>query len=418
MEDLFGDALLRWQRIESILHTVFSDYGFSEIRTPALEKIEVFSRSVGDTTDIVEKQMYTITDVSKEVLVLRPEGTASFMRAVVEHQLHQLAGPQRYYYYLPMFRHERPQKGRLRQFYQFGGELIQDPSPEADAEIICLVDSLFRKIGLKDFRTRLNSVGCVDCRPKYREVLVQFLKGHPIHDNLCDQCKLRLERAPLRVLDCKNESCRSVAAQAPRIPDHLCSPCSAHHSQVQTSLKALGVPFENDSTIVRGLDYYTRSAFEFTSSLLGAQDALGGGGRYDGLSAQFGKAHFPGVGFAAGMERVILALDAATGNEAPIRRPSIFLAPLGPRAFDLLFKLSFDLKRAGLQTEMSYDRAKGLKNILKLADKRDSTWTVVIGDDEIAKQKALVKEMKTGTQSEIALSEIATFLTARMARAT
>ncbi|MBI1861394.1 MAG: histidine--tRNA ligase [Deltaproteobacteria bacterium] len=415
MDDLFGEELLRWRRVEEIVRNVFSHFGFAEIRTPALEKIEVFSRTVGDATDIVEKQMYTLTDISKEQLVLRPEGTASFMRAVIEHQLHQLAGPQRFFYYLPMFRHERPQKGRLRQFHQFGAELIQDPSPEADAEMISLVDTLFRKVGLREFRVRLNSVGCGTCRPAYRELLVKYLKGHI--DQLCEQCKLRLERAPLRVFDCKNESCKNITAAAPLIADNLCAACSGHHRRVQGSLHALRVPYENDPTIVRGLDYYTRSAFEFTSSALGSQDALGGGGRYDGLSAQFGKANFPGVGFAAGMERVMIALAAAGSSAMHESKPSAFLAPLGEKAFELLYKMSFELKRAGVFADLSYDREKGLKNLLKAADKRGAAWAVVVGDDELAKGKALIKEMKTGTQEEIPISEIPTYLQTRINRA-
>lgn len=418
MNDLFGTELEKWLPLEKQIRATMADFGFSEIRTPTLEKIEVFSRTVGDTSDIVEKQMYTI-HLPDEVLVLRPEGTASFIRAVIEHQLHQAAGAQHYYYYQPMFRHERPQKGRLRQFHQFGAEIIQDPSPRADAELIAFVDTLFRRLGLSDFRTRINSVGCKACRPAYRELLTQFLKG--VTGDLCEQCQIRLERAPMRVLDCKNESCRTIAARAPKIADSLCSECIEHHGGVKSALRLLEIPFENDPSIVRGLDYYVRSAFEFTASqpgALGAQDALGGGGRYDGLAAHFGKTDISGVGFASGMERVILALEAARKLPVPTKKQMVFLAPLGMKAFEFLYRLSFTLKRDGIPAEMSYDSEKGLKNLLKLADKRDATFTVVVGDDELLKSVALIKTMKTGEQAEVPLEGLPAYLKNKVIRET
>jgi histidyl-tRNA synthetase len=404
MHDLLGEELARWSFVEAKARAVFQAFGYSEIRMPVLEKIEVFTHTVGDETDIVEKQMYTLTDMGGERLVLRPEGTSSFIRAVVEHQLHRSGQPQRYFYYLPMFRHERPQKGRLRQFHQIGAELINDATPEADAELLCLLDHIYRNLGLTEYEIRVNSVGCGDCRPAYKEKLKDFFRPHLAQ--LCEQCQKRFERSPLRILDCKRESCQEIAKGAPTILENLCVNCQTHHAALKRRLGEIGLDFVEDPGIVRGLDYYSRTAFEFTSNLLGAQSALGGGGRYDGLSAQFGEAPFPAVGWALGMERLMMALEAKGLLPAIDRRPFVFLAPLGDAAFHLLFPMSLSLKRRGVHTEMSYDRTKGLKWQLKQADRVGGRYTLMVGESELQSGQALLKNMKDGSQESIPLDNL------------
>jgi histidyl-tRNA synthetase len=403
MRDLYGDEARQWNAVEARFRAGLSAFGYGEIRTPVLEKIEVFSQTVGDETDIVEKQMYVV-QAGDETLVLRPEGTAAFMRAVIEHNLHRTAQAQRYFYYLSMFRHERPQKGRLRQFHQMGAEIIHDPSPEADAELMVLLHSLLQSVGITEFQARLNSVGDTECRPPYKEKLKDFFR--PRLTELCELCQKRFERSPLRILDCKSEVCRSIAAGAPLILNHLCAGCRTHHEGVKKALGMAGIRFEEDPHIVRGLDYYCRTAFEFTSDLLGAQSALGGGGRYDGLSTRFGEAAFPSTGFALGMERILLILEQKKSLVVPAPQPVAYLAPLGDEAFKQLFPLCFSLKRKGVWVEMSYDRGKGLKALMKNADRLGARYTVILGEDELAKSQVAIKKMDTGDQEILDLNRL------------
>lgn len=414
MNDLYGDELTKWLFVESKLREVFKAFGYSEIRTPVLEKIEVFSGTVGDETDIVEKQMYQVVTDS-ETYVLRPEGTASFIRSVLEHQLHQSGQIGRYYYYLPMFRHERPQKGRLRQFHQFGAEIINDPSPQADAELLCLLDQIYKSFNITEYKVRINSVGCNDCRPIYKETLKTFFK--PRFAELCELCQKRFERSPLRILDCKRESCKTIALTAPKITASLCQICNTHHSEFKKSLTMACVNFVEDPNIVRGLDYYSRTAFEFTSELLGAQDALGGGGRYDGISAKFGEKSFPAVGFGLGMERLMIALDEMKALNVSLNRPTFFLAPLGESAFDLLYPLSLSLKRRGIWAEISNDKTKGLKWLLKHANRLEAEFTVMLGEEELKSKVFQLRDMKKGTQENISLENLETELLRRAHRA-
>ncbi len=410
MHDLLGDELARWKAIETQVRSVLEAFGYQEIRTPVLEPIEVFTQAVGDATDIVEKQMYQVQDRGHpdsgkvETLVLRPEATSSVVRAILEHQLHRNPGPQRFYYALPMFRYERPQKGRLRQFHQIGAELIQDGSPEADAEVIVVLDTIYKKLGLTQYEIRLNSVGSEACRPQYKKMLIDFLR--PRLGELCEQCQKRFERAPMRVLDCKNDSCRKVAENAPRIVDHLDPESAAHFASVKKRLLEAGVVFKQDSNIVRGLDYYSRTAFEFTSTLLGAQSALGGGGRYDELASRFGAEPFPAVGWALGMERLMIALDALQLAPVPDRGPAFFFAPLGEAAFDYLFPLSLKLKQAGVSVEMPYERDKKLKWLMKQADRIGAKFALLLGDDELKAGTASLKNMKLGTQETVSLKDL------------
>lgn len=403
MHDLFGEDLSAWKKIEAQIFSILESFGYSEIRTPVLENLEVFKGTVGDDTDIVEKQMYTI-EKEKETLVLRPEGTASFMRAVLEHQLHHSGNIGRYYYYLPMFRHERPQKGRLRQFHQVGIEIINDPTPEADAEIIAVLDQIYKKFNISEYEIRVNSVGCVDCRPVYKEQLKNYFK--PRLAELCELCQKRFERSPLRILDCKRESCIEIAKGAPLISASLCTVCKTHHAKLKERLTQLSLQFIDDPSIVRGLDYYCRTAFEFTSNLLGAQSALGGGGRYDGLSARFGKANFPSVGLALGMERLIIALESKGLLPKSDAHPVYFFAALGEKAFQILYPLSVELKRQGIRTEILYDPSRGLKNQMKHADRFGAEFTLILGDTEVDQKAALLKDMKAGTQETLSLDKL------------
>jgi histidyl-tRNA synthetase len=403
MRDLFGEEIAQWSYVEQQIRSVFSDFGYGEIRTPVLEKIEVFSQTVGDATDIVEKQMYLV-ESGEEKMVLRPEGTASFMRAVIEHQLHRTGKAQRFFYFLPMFRHERPQKGRLRQFHQFGAEFINDPSAEADAEIILLIHQLYARFGVTEYEVRINSVGCQDCRPQYKELLKDFLR--PKFDSLCPQCQKRFERAPMRILDCKSESCQALLKGAPLILNHLCVNCKTHHATLKTRLTSADLTFIEDPGIVRGLDYYCRTAFEFTSNLLGAQSALVGGGRYDGLSTRFGEAPFPAVGFALGMERLMMVLEEKKTLPVLTRPPSYCFAPLGKEAFDRLFPIAFALRRRGVFVDMNYDSEKGLKALMKQADRSGAQFAVILGDTEIKNSEAIVKDMKAGTQVSVPLENL------------
>lgn len=416
MHDLYGEELRRWSAVEKKMRAVCEAFGYSEIRTPALEQVEVFKQTVGDDTDIVQKQMYLVANQeATEKLVLRPEGTASFIRAVIEHGLHQSGQPQRFYYNMPMFRYERPQKGRQRQFHQLGVELILDPTPEADAEVIALLDHLFRSLGLRNFEARINAIGCADCRPAYKKALVDYLR--PRLSQLCPLCQSRFERSPMRVLDCKNESCQAVIKDAPTISSSLCDACKTHHAQVLKRLKELKLTFIEDPKIVRGLDYYNRTAFEFLSSSLGAQSALGGGGRYDGLSSRFGEKPFPAIGWAVGIERVLIALEqeGLLPKLDPVN--DVYFAALGQQALDLLIPISISLKKQGVPVHLLYEADKSLKSHLKSADKLGAQFTVVLGENELAQKKVLLKNMRTSEQEMIDLSNLESTLKGKVKRA-
>lgn len=403
MRDLFGKEIEQWIAVEREIHQLFSHFGYTEIRTPVLENIGVFTHTVGEETDIVEKQMYTVP-TGDETLVLRPEGTAPFIRAVVEHELHQSGRAQRFYYYLPMFRHERPQKGRSRQFHQFGAELICDTSPEADAEIITLIDHLYRGFEIQEYEIKVNSVGCGVCRPKYRDTLKEFLKPHL--GALCEECQKRFERSALRILDCKKENCQKITQGAPFLLSRLCGECSTHHRGLKERLREIGIGFVEDPRIVRGLDYYCRTAFEFVSGLLGAQSALAAGGRYDGMAERFGAKPFPGTGFAMGMERLMVALEAKNKLFKNQKTPFCFFAALGEAAFKQLFPLSLNLKRKGVWVEISYEKEKSLKAQLKQANRSGARVTLILGENELETSEVLLKDMSSGAQETLALADL------------
>jgi histidyl-tRNA synthetase len=325
-KDMLPSETPVWQFVEETARRVFTRFGFSEIRVPVVEKTELFCRSIGDATDIVEKEMYTFCDKGGTSLTLRPEGTAGVMRALIEHKLYALDSISKLYYLGPMFRHERPQKGRYRQFHQIGAEVTGASDPIVDAQVLLMVSRLFQELGLHEPRLQVNSLGCPACRPSYREALVAFLAQR--QDALCEDCRRRQTTNPLRALDCKVPGCIEATSGAPAMLDHLCSECSEHFDRVQDYLRSANVPYSINPRMVRGLDYYTRTTFELVTGQLGSQSAVAAGGRYDGLVAQLGGPAVPGIGFALGVERVALLL----GDRCPVRTPDLFVAVAGDAA--------------------------------------------------------------------------------------
>lgn len=385
-----------WQFIEETARRVFTRFGFSEIRVPVVEKTELFCRSIGDATDIVEKEMYTFCDKSGSSLTLRPEGTAGVMRALIEHKLYALDSISKLYYLGPMFRHERPQKGRYRQFHQIGAEVTGASDPIVDAQVLLMVSRLFLELGLDEPTLQVNSLGCPACRPGYRNALVAFLAQR--QDALCEDCRRRQTTNPLRALDCKVPGCVEATAGAPAMLEHLCGECSDHFERVQGYLGAAQVPFSINPRMVRGLDYYTRTTFELVTGLLGSQSAVAAGGRYDGLVAQLGGPAVPGIGFALGVERVALLL----GDRCPARRPELFVAVAGESARLHGFRLTAELQDLGLWVETDCE-GKSIKSQLRRADKLHARYSMVLGDNELASGRISLKRMEDGSSQEVAL---------------
>lgn len=386
-----------WQFIEETARRVFGCFGFNEIRVPLVEKTELFCRSIGDTTDIVEKEMYTFCDKGGSSLTLRPEGTASVMRALIEHKLYAQESINKLYYLGPMFRHERPQKGRYRQFHQIGAEVTGASDPIVDAQLLLMVSRLFHALGLDEPQLQINSLGCPTCRPAYREALVAFLAG--CQEELCDDCRRRQDTNPLRALDCKAAGCIEATSGAPAMVDHLCGECADHFSAVQAYLSAAGVPYRINPRMVRGLDYYTRTTFELVTGQLGAQSAVAAGGRYDGLVAQLGGPAVPGIGFALGVERVALLL----GDRCPVRTPDLFVVLAGQAARLPGFRLAAELQERGLWVETDCE-GKSLKSQLRRADKLKARFSMVLGDDELTSGRIAIKRMDDGMSRESSLA--------------
>lgn len=402
-----GDSR-RWQYIEESVSRIFHAYGYEEIRTPMFEHTELFVRGIGETTDIVQKEMYTFVDNGGRSLTLRPEGTASVARAYLEHKMFSEAQPVKMYYIGPMFRYERPQAGRYRQLYQFGAEALGTSDPVADVEMIAMPFELYRTLGLKSLEVQVNSIGCPECRPKYRAALVEWLKER--EDKLCKTCQSRLERNPLRVLDCKEAQCQAATEGAPRTIDFLCQECEKHFASVQNYLRILEIPFTVNPRLVRGLDYYTKTVFEVVSTAVGAQSALCGGGRYDGLVEEVGGRSTPGVGFAAGMDRLMLAL-ANEGIELPVSmRYDVFVAALGEEPRKKAVELTFALRTKGIRTDLDYG-SRSLKAQMKAADRDGAKLVLILGDDELKRGVAVVRRMDTSEQVEIALPELVNYCT-------
>jgi histidyl-tRNA synthetase len=395
----------RWQHIEQAARRVFEMNGFSEIRVPIMEKTELFCRSIGDATDIVEKEMYSFIDKGDNGVTLRPEGTAGVMRAFIEHKLYAQDPVAKLYYLGPMFRYERPQKGRYRQFHQIGAEITGVHDPLADAHVLNMLVQFFREIGLDEPHLQVNSLGCPECRPAYREVLIAFLEKRV--DALCEDCRRRLSTNPLRALDCKVPGCIETTAGAPSMLDSLCSACDDHFAAVQRYLGLTETIYSINPRMVRGLDYYTRTTFEMVTSLLGSQSAVAAGGRYDGLISQLGGPAIPGIGFAMGVERVALLL----GEKDFSRYPDLFMATLGAGERNFAFLLMNRLLQKGIQVEMDYE-GKSLKSQMRRADKLGARYSVVIGETEVTSGRAVIKRMEDGVQFEVALrlEEIVTAL--------
>ena len=404
--DLLPSETPLWQRVEEEARKVFEAYNFREIRTPVLEQTALFARSVGSDTDIVTKEMYTFEDRDSESLTLRPEATASVVRAYIEHGLYNQGGIQKLYYFGPMFRRERPQKGRYRQFYQIGAEVLGSEHPAIDAEVLEMLVLLLERLGLKEFKLLLNSVGCSKCRPEYLKTLRKALDE--VKDRLCTDCRRRSHTNPLRVLDCKIEADQPIIEKLPTILEHLCPECRQHFDSVTLDLKQRRVDFEIVPRLVRGLDYYTRTTFEITSGLLGAQNALLGGGRYDGLSEMLGGPPAPGFGFAIGQDRLVLTLET-TGTLKLARPIAVYIAWLGDAAREPSLLLARQLRRQGIGVEISYHQIK-LKKAMGAASKLQAPYTLIIGEDEVASGSYQVKNMQTGEQTSVSAGEIAGFL--------
>lgn len=400
-KDVLPSEVYQWHYMEETLRKAAADFGFSEIRFPTFEHTELFLRSVGDTTDVVQKEMYTFTDKGGRSITLRPEGTASVARSFVEHSLFGAGLPVKVYYIAPNFRYEKPQAGRLREHHQFGVEYFGSERPEAEAEVIGLADTFLRRLGLKDLHVQLNSIGCRECRPAYHAALKEYFEAH--RESLCPTCLERMERNPLRILDCKNESCAKVAENAPVGLDYLCDDCRDHFEAVQTYLKEMGIAFSINPRIVRGLDYYVRTVFEFVSDAIGAQGTVCGGGRYDGLVSAIGGKDVPGLGFGSGIERLLLVMEAQ-GVEIP--KPhgcDVFLAGLGDDAGLPVEKLIFQLRQLGISAERD-TMGRGLKAQMKYADRIGAKYTIVIGSNELEEGTANVKQMETGEQTSCKLN--------------
>lgn len=401
--DILPPDTLKWQYVEKKTHEIFSNYNYQEIRTPIFEYTELFQRGIGEVTDIVEKEMYTFEDKGGRSITLRPEGTASVIRSFLENKIYGQAQPTKYYYIGPMFRYERPQSGRFRQFHQLGVEAIASNDPALDAEIISLGIRLLQDFGLDNLELHLNSVGCGDCRPAYVEKLKNYLIKNK--DQLCDNCQSRIERNPLRVLDCKNDSCKKVIEEAPKITDNLCESCSDHFDEVQNYLDVLDLDYIINPLLVRGLDYYTNTAFEIKDNALGAQDTVFGGGRYNGLAEEIGNRDLPGIGFALGIERLLLSLEAK-GIELPLESGvDLYITVIGKKAKVESFKLLDKLRNQGFKTEIDYlDRSVGSQ--MKSADRMNAEYTIIIGEDELNNNSATIRNMKTGNEKEIQLSNL------------
>ncbi len=404
VEDILPPDTYLWRDIERKAMQAFGPCGFEEIKIPIIEHTELFLRSIGETTDIVEKEMYTFTDKGGRSVTLRPEGTAPVVRAYVEHNLATRPSPQKFFYRGPMFRYERPQKGRQRQFYQIGVEAFGVAEPGIDAEVIAMLIDFLEKAGLSSsLSLELNSIGCDVCRPDYKAKLREYFGGRL--SELCPDCARRFEQNPLRILDCKVERCAALKQDAPLITDSLCEACRTHFDELKNLLGNLGIDYKLNPRMVRGLDYYTRTTFEVTTNLLGAQNAVAAGGRYDKLVEEFGGPPTPAIGFAAGTERLAALLQSTL--KAP--SPSLFIATLGAEASREALKMAVSLRRKGIWTEIGYGGA-SLKSQLRKADRTGAVYVFIIGEDELRERKAKWKNLKDGSSGEVRLEDAEGFI--------
>ncbi len=400
-EDVLPRDIHKWHTVEKIARETAESFGFGELRFPTFENTDLFLRSVGETTDVVQKEMYTV--MAKETkFTLRPEGTAGAIRAMLQNGLLNEALPQRIFYIISCFRHERPQAGRLREFHQFGLEMAGSPSPAADAEVISLAKKILDRLELKNIELHINSIGCPACRAKYHEALRAYFEPHK--DELCDTCKERLAKNPMRLLDCKSPEDREIAKDAPVILDYLCDECSDHFEKLKRYLDNAGIDYTIDPKIVRGLDYYTKTVFEFITTEIGAQGTVCGGGRYDGLIEQLGGQHTPALGFGMGLERLLLVMDKQNCDYLAPKKCDIYFATMGDEALEKAMSLTAQLREYGYFAE--YDlMGRGLKAQMKYANKICAAFTMVLGDNELADGKAKLKEMESGEETVINLDD-------------
>jgi histidyl-tRNA synthetase len=398
VKDILPEDMPAWHRLEATAKKLFEDYGYSEIRIPVFEYTELFARSIGATTDIVEKEMYTFEDRDGRKITLRPEGTAGVVRAFVEHKMYADSQLTKLYYLGPMFRHERPQKGRYRQFYQIGVEAMGSTHPHVDIEILVMLHRLFDRLGITGLTLQINSLGDAACRGAYRDALRGYLKSKL--PTLCSDCQRRYETNPLRVLDCKVDA--EKFGDSPVMLDHLCGPCKEHFETVENGLRKLGIPFEVNPRLVRGLDYYTRTTFELVMGHLGAQNTVAAGGRYDGLVEEVGGPSSPGIGFALGVERAVSLMDM---KDLQPPRPVLYIAALGSEAVSLAMPVIHALRNAGIRVESDYSGS-SLKSQMKKADKSGAAFTLIIGEQEIRTGNAVLRNMQTKEQVPVSLSTI------------
>ena len=402
-KDILPSQVNGWQQLEKKIRELCALYGYEEIRTPTFEHTELFKRGIGEGTDVVEKEMYTFTDRGDRSITLRPENTASVVRAYLQNKLFASAGLVKLFYIGSMFRYDRPQAGRLREFHQFGVEALGEKNPAVDAEIILLAWEFLRGLGLTDLKLKINTVGCPACRPIYRQKLTEYFTENA--DELCGDCRRRLEKNPLRILDCKIDGLKDFMDDAPKIETCLCDDCREHFAAVKNFLTAAGVPFEVNPRLVRGLDYYTKTAFEIQYAPLGAQSAVAGGGRYDGLIKEIGGDDTPAVGFAAGLERILLALELQGLLPAPDKKISAFVVAGGSAAEVYAFKLLTDLRRKNISAAMDFGR-KSMKSQMKAAAKSGAKFALIIGEDEVASSSVTIKNLETAAQEKIPREKI------------
>jgi len=403
MADIFGDEARRYSVLESLARVLGSRYGYEEIRTPLVEQTELFVRSIGETTDIVEKEMFSFPGPKEKSLSLRPEGTAGVVRAYLQHSVYAQKGLARYYYMGPMFRRERPQAGRRRQFHQFGVEALGSRHPAIDAEIIALLVSYLEDAGMTKWELGINSVGCSTCRPGYRDKLIDYLTEH--QGNLCDLCVSRTKTNPLRVLDCKNPECREILTKSPKPVEYLCGECETHFQEVRDLLEAIAVPYLVKPNLVRGLDYYTSVVFEVSGSALGAQDAVAGGGRYDTLIEELGGPDLGASGFSIGLERLLIGLEGREIPEPIPPRGSVYLITVDQDAFRPNFILLSTLRRNGFVAIMDY-QGRSLKSQMREANKSDVDYVLIRGEEEMAQGGVKLKDMKTGEERFVLEDEV------------
>ena len=405
--DILPSETYRWHAVEEQIKKICLEFGYKEIRTPMFESTELFERGVGDTTDVVQKEMYTFLDKGGRSITLKPEGTSPIVRSFVENSIYANPQPTKLYYLYPCFRYEKPQAGRLREFHQFGIEVFGSYTASIDAEVISLAMTLLSRLGVSGVELNINSIGCPNCRKSYNEKLKDYFRPHL--GELCETCRERFEKNPLRILDCKSDVCKEICKNAPVLLDNICDDCSTHFESLKKYLEIMAIPYNVDATIVRGLDYYTKTVFEIISKNKGSEGTICGGGRYDGLVSEIGGPEMPGVGFGMGLERLLLVLESIGKLPENEENPEIFLANIGENADMYVQKLVLDLRKDGIAAERDYG-ARSLKAQMKYANKLGTRFSAVIGDDDIAKGAFNVKNMETGKSEEVLAEKLSEFL--------